>query len=165
MTFLDERFWLAVSFVIFVYLAYRPVKKAILASLDNKIIKIQAEMNQAQALNSEARALLDQVEQDIAKLGALRTEMLDAAARSAYQLTKSLTDQSTIILQRQKTSAIAAINQQKLQANEHQQAQFIVTVTQLVTKYFQTVTGDDQVSQQLTKCLIDQPQSTKILSI
>ena len=42
--FFDESFVIAVCFIIFIYLAYRPVKKAIIASLDARINEIIALM-------------------------------------------------------------------------------------------------------------------------
>ena len=41
MHFFDENFWIAVSFVIFLYFAYKPIKKAIINSLDAKINEIK----------------------------------------------------------------------------------------------------------------------------
>ena len=50
MHFFDASFVIAVCFVIFIYLAYRPVKKAILASLDARINEIKEKLSQAERL-------------------------------------------------------------------------------------------------------------------
>ena len=62
MHFFDESFVVAVCFVIFVYLAYRPIKKAIIASLDARIEEIKQKLAQAEKLKADAKSLLDKVE-------------------------------------------------------------------------------------------------------
>lgn len=54
----DPSFWVAVSFVIFVVLAWRPMKKAIAGALDERADKICRDLDEAVKLREEAQALL-----------------------------------------------------------------------------------------------------------
>jgi len=56
--FHDAETWVAISFVIFVLIAFRPAKAAILGKLDQKIAGIRAEIEEAQKLREEAQAAL-----------------------------------------------------------------------------------------------------------
>lgn len=57
--YLDPHFWVAVSFVVFVLLAFRPLGKALISMLDNRSAQIAAELAEARRLREEAQATLD----------------------------------------------------------------------------------------------------------
>ena len=48
--FFDESLVIAICFIIFIYLAYRPIKKAIVASLDARIDEIKTKLTETEAL-------------------------------------------------------------------------------------------------------------------
>lgn len=54
----DPQFWVAISFVLFVAAVFKPVGKVICASLDNRSLKIQKDLDEALRLKEEAQALL-----------------------------------------------------------------------------------------------------------
>ncbi|HEV7371048.1 F0F1 ATP synthase subunit B [Arenibaculum sp.] len=56
--FQSAEFWVAVAFVIFVVLAFRPARKAIVAMLDDRAERIRTELDEAQRLREEAQTLL-----------------------------------------------------------------------------------------------------------
>jgi len=59
MEFLYEaEFWVAIAFVVFVVLVFKPGKAAILGALDGKIAQIREEVEEAQRLREEAQATL-----------------------------------------------------------------------------------------------------------
>ena len=76
MHFFDASFVIAVCFVIFIYLAYRPVKKAILASLDARINEIKEKLSQAERLKEEAKSLLDEVEKELDEFEARKKDII-----------------------------------------------------------------------------------------
>ena len=63
--FLDESFVVAVCFIIFIYLAYRPVRKAIVASLDARIEEIKAKLAETEKVKKDAKLLLEEIEQEM----------------------------------------------------------------------------------------------------
>ena len=83
MHFLDESFWLAISFIIFAYLAYKPAKRAILNSLDAKIAQVKALVAEAENLKKDAAEILFKTQGEIKNLDNLRARILDTAKSDA----------------------------------------------------------------------------------
>jgi F-type H+-transporting ATPase subunit b len=55
---IDATFWAAASFVIFVVLAFRPLKKLVLTALDGRSLQIKKELDEALRLKEEAELFL-----------------------------------------------------------------------------------------------------------
>ena len=56
--FSDPQFWILVSFIIFVLAIFRPVKKILLSSLDDKINEIKQTIEQAEIVKNDAQKTL-----------------------------------------------------------------------------------------------------------
>lgn len=56
--FFDEQFWVAVGFFTFIALIYKPLKKIILTTLDERAKRIRDELEQAMRLREEAQTIL-----------------------------------------------------------------------------------------------------------
>ena len=54
----DPTFWVAVAFVVFVVLVFKPIKGALIGGLDAKIAEIRQEVEEAEKLREEAQSLL-----------------------------------------------------------------------------------------------------------
>lgn len=54
----NPTFWVGVAFVVFVILTFKPGKRILTQALDAKILKIRAEVEEAQRLREEAQATL-----------------------------------------------------------------------------------------------------------
>ena len=54
----DPTFWVAVAFVVFVVLVFKPIKGALIGGLDAKIAEIRHEVEEAEKLREEAQSLL-----------------------------------------------------------------------------------------------------------
>tara|TARA_B100000676_G_scaffold163410_1_gene160693 strand:+ start:150 stop:641 length:492 start_codon:yes stop_codon:yes gene_type:complete len=54
----DPTFWVAVAFVVFVVLVFKPIKGALIGGLDAKIAEIRREVEEAEKLREEAQSLL-----------------------------------------------------------------------------------------------------------
>ena len=50
--------WVAVSFIIFVILVFKPIKNMTLTSLDNKIAELKSQLNESKKLKEDAEKLL-----------------------------------------------------------------------------------------------------------
>ena len=51
--------WVAISFVIFVILVFKPLKNMMLTSLDNKIAQLKSQLEESKKLKEEAEKLLN----------------------------------------------------------------------------------------------------------
>ena len=54
----DPTFWVAVAFVVFVVLVFKPIKAALIGGLDAKIAEIRQEVEEAEKLREEAQSML-----------------------------------------------------------------------------------------------------------
>ena len=59
--FTDPQFWVFVAFIIFVGAIFKPAKKYLTASLDNKINEIKKSINQAEKIKNNAQQTLSEI--------------------------------------------------------------------------------------------------------
>ena len=104
----NPSFWVGVSFFIFLAIAFKPAKKAILGALDSKIAEIKDQVEEAARLRDEAQALLAEYERKQQQASKHAEEMVDAArkeseeskARAEADLNASLDRQRKMALER-----------------------------------------------------------------
>ena len=147
MHFFDESFVVAVCFVIFIYLAYRPVKKAIIASLDARIEEIKQKLAQAEKLKADAKSLLDKVEKELGDFEVRKKDILESAQNSIERLVETRNKELSLLLARKKDSAIKAIDNEREKASDILKSEFTETVLKLVKTYL-TQTKNNDVSDQ-----------------
>ena len=147
MHFFNESFVVAVCFVIFVYLAYRPVKKAIIASLDARIEEIKQKLAQAEKLKADAKSLLDKVEKELGDFEVRKKDILESAQNSIERLVETRNKELSLLLARKKDSAIKAIDNEREKASDILRSEFTETVLKLVKTYL-TQTKNNDVSDQ-----------------
>jgi len=135
MHFFDASFVIAVCFVIFIYLAYRPVKKAILASLDARINEIKEKLSQAERLKEEAKSLLDEVEKELDEFEARKRDIITSAQNSIECLVETKNKEISLLLARKKDAAIKAIDNERAKASNSLKIEFTETVLNLVKNY------------------------------
>ncbi|AFB25651.1 MULTISPECIES: F0F1 ATP synthase subunit B [spotted fever group] len=139
MNFLDESFWLAVSFIIFLYLVYRPAKKAILNSLDAKILEVQEKVLQAEKLKEDAALLFKHTNAQIKKLETLRSQLIEESNEVTKKIIQEKTKEIEEFLEHKKSDAIQLMQNQKSTASKELQDEFCDEVIKLVSEYFQSV--------------------------
>ena len=113
MHFLDENFWVAVSFIVFLYFAYKPVKKAILNSLDSKINDIKAKLTQTEKVKAEAKLLLEEIQGEMEKFEEYKEQIINKAKASTERLIEKRTKELEIALDRKSKSANQLIENEK----------------------------------------------------
>ena len=71
--FADPEFWVLVAAVIFVAVVWKPARKSLIGSLDERAARIRAELDDARKLREEAEQLLAQYQQKEREAAALTT--------------------------------------------------------------------------------------------
>jgi len=135
MHFIDEKFWIAVSFVIFLYFAYRPLRKALVSTLDAKILEIKKQLEEAVKLRSEAAALLQEVTLEVDKFSDKKNELVESSKKSSDHLMHIREKELESILMRKKKLAIQSIENHKIKASEEMVSGFTDSVFGLVRQY------------------------------
>ena len=145
--FFDESFVIAVCFIIFIYLAYRPVKKAIIASLDARINEIKEKLAKAERLKEEAKNLLDEVEKELDEFEARKKDIITSAQTSIERFVETKNKEISLLLARKKDSAIKSIDNEREKASDSLKLEFTETVLNLVKNYL-VQTKNNAVSDQ-----------------
>lgn len=133
--FFDESLVIALCFVFFIYLAYRPVKKAIVASLDARIDEIKTKLAETEELKKDAKLLLDEIKQEMQVFEERKKSILESADTSTQRLVETRTREMELMLARKKDSAIKSIDNQKERASDQMRAEFTDAVLKTVRTY------------------------------
>ena len=131
----DESFWVAVSFIIFLYFAYKPIKKAIINSLDNKINEIKEKLAQTEKIKVEAKSLLEEIQKEMENFEEYKQQIIDKAQVSTESLIEKRTKEMELALERKSNSAILLIENEKAKISEQLRGEFTDTVINIVRKY------------------------------
>ena len=90
----DPEFWVAVAAVIFIAVVWKPARKALIGSLDERAARIRGELDEARRLRDEAEQLLAQYrrqqQQAEAEALAIITRAEEEARRVAAQAARDL---------------------------------------------------------------------------
>ena len=133
--FFDESIVIALCFVFFIYLVYRPVKKAIVASLDIRIDEIKTKLAETEELKKDAKLLLDEIKQEMQVFEERKKSILESADTSTQRLVETRTKEMELMLARKKDSAIKSIDNQKERASDQMRAEFTDAVLKTVRTY------------------------------
>jgi F-type H+-transporting ATPase subunit b len=113
----DAEFWVAVAFVIFVgVLIYVGAHKIVVAAIDARRARIEAELDQARSLKEEAQALLAQYQRKQREADAEAAAILAGARAEAERLTLEANVKMEDFLARRTKMAEAKIAQAEAQA-------------------------------------------------
>jgi F-type H+-transporting ATPase subunit b len=135
MDFLDEKFWLAISFCIFIYFAYRPIKHAILNSLDERINNIKTKIVEAEKINQDADILFKKIENQMKELSLLKDNMLMEGSEIADNLVVEYTANIEKLLEKKKEDANNMLKLQISKSSDQIQSELSSKILDIVTNY------------------------------
>jgi len=112
----DATFWVAIAFVIFVVLAWRPLRKAMVTALDERSERIRRDIDEAARLREDAQALLASYKRKQRDAAAEAEEILRHARTEAQRFKEqSITDLENLLARREQ-QAMDRIAQAEAQA-------------------------------------------------
>ncbi len=135
MHFFDENFWVAISFIIFLYFAYKPVKKAIINSLDAKINEIKEKLTQTEKVRTDARLLLEEIQKEMENFQTYKQQMIDKATVSTERFIEKRTKEMEISLARKSDSAAKLLENEKFKICEQLKGEFTDSLIKIVKQY------------------------------
>jgi F-type H+-transporting ATPase subunit b len=106
---LDPKFWVGVSFVVFFLLFGRKMWSLLTAALDARAAKVRAELDEAARLRAEAEAMLRQAEADRAAAQAEAQELLTRAQAEAARVAAAATAEAEAAAKRRERMALDRI--------------------------------------------------------
>ncbi len=153
LNFLDESFVVAVCFVIFIYLAYKPIKKAIVASLDAKIIEIKNKLAETEKLKKDASDLLAKIEKEMSSFEESKKTFLINAQLSTERLIEMKSKEMDLLLARKKDSAIKSLENESNKASALMQTEFTESIMKLVRRYLNETDNNHMTNEDVIKNL------------
>ena len=107
----SAEFWVAVAFVVFLALVWRPASSALLGGLDERARRIAADLEEAKRLRREAEALLEQcrVQQKTALSDA--AAITTQAAEDAKTMQREAAAELEVTVKRREAQALDRITQ------------------------------------------------------
>ncbi len=133
--FLDESFIIAVCFVILIYMAYRPVKKSIIASLDARIDEIKTKLAETEKIKKDAKSLLEEIEQEMDGFEEHKKNIMQSSQISTENLIQTRKKEMDLMLSRSKDSALKSIEAEQVKASNKMSAEFTKSVLNTVRAY------------------------------
>jgi F0F1-type ATP synthase membrane subunit b/b' len=141
----DEHFVIAVCFIAFIYLAYRPTKQFILKVFDKKINEIKTEIEIAENLRDEAKTLLDEIQLNMKQFEDNTQLFLINAQDNIAHFVENKNKEMNAILARKQHSTIKLIENEINKVGDRITREFMDNVLELVKKYL-AKTSNNQVS-------------------
>ena len=154
--FFDESFWVAFCFVLFIVLVYKPIKKAIINSLDARIEEIKRNLEQAQKLKDDARIILEHIELEMQHFEDRKRRIIESAENSTNSLIKTKTKEIDLSINRTRDSATKSIQNMKTKATHDLKEEFTDHVMRLTRDYLEESKNNSVKDEDLLKYLLFQ---------
>lgn len=132
---LNESFVVAVCFIIFIYLSYRPIKKVILNTLDTKIDQIKQQLQDTEQLKIDAKLLLEQIEQEIGAFEEQHQVSINHAKKNADDFIKAKQIEIDELIARKKECALTNIQNESKKCSNQMNREFTKNAISLVKQY------------------------------
>lgn len=107
----SETFWVAIAFVVFVAVVFKPIRNAAASALDGKIAQIRDEVEEAQRLREEAQATLASYQLKQRDAAQEAESMMAQAKAEAEAHRKAAENALEATLRRQEQAALDKIRQ------------------------------------------------------
>ena len=147
MNLLDESFVIAICFTVLIYLIYRPVKQAILSSLDKQISDIKKSLEETRKLRDEAKCSLQKLEKELESFEDKKQKMLKEAKQSIKNNMDLKYKETKLLLKRAEDSVAKNLDHDVDVAAQKLRKEFISEVSDMVKTYLKE-TNNNQLSDQ-----------------
>lgn len=135
-------------------MAYRPVKKAMIATLDTRIDEIKAKLEETEKVRKDAKKLLGEIEQEMEKFEKHKEHIIESASHSTERLVIAREAEIDHRLTRLKDSAIKHIEAEKAKAGEQMKTEFIESVIDVVQAYLVETKNNSVSDEEIFKHLV-----------
>ena len=152
--FQDPKFWLLISFIIFIILMIKPFKSMMIGGLDSKIAEIKENINKSLESFTEAEAKLKDAEKQTEDLSNKIDEIIVNAKKQSESISKNIIDKTTLTIQSKEKNSIDRIKQIELSAVQSIKNQASIELNKLIFNYFSEI-SDDNKARMLNKSVAD----------
>ena len=152
--FEDPKFWLTVSFILFVILMIKPFKSMMIGGLDQKIEEIKSNINSSLKSFSEAEVKLKEAEKQTEDLDNKIQELLNSAKSQAETISKNIVDKTSQTISSKEKNSLERIKQIEISAIQSIKKQASIELNSMITNYLANLSDSDR-SKVLEKSVSD----------
>jgi len=142
--FEDPKFWLTISFILFVILMIKPFKSMMIGGLDQKIEEIKSNINSSLKSFSEAEVKLKEAEKQTEDLDNKIQELLNSAKSQAEIISKNIVDKTSQTISSKEKNSIERIKQIEISAIQSIKKQASIELNSMITNYLANLSDSDK---------------------
>ena len=142
--FEDPKFWLLVSFIIFVILMYKPFNSVLIGGLDLKIEEIKKNINESLKSFTDAEMRLKEAEERTADLDNKINEILNSAKIQSDSLSKNIVEKTKQSILSKEKNSLERIKQIESSAVQTIKNQASIKLNMLISNYLKNLSEPDK---------------------
>ena len=142
--FEDPKFWLTVSFILFVILMIKPFKSMMIGGLDQKIEEIKSNINSSLKSFSEAEVKLKEAEKQTEDLDNKIQELLNSAKSQAETISKNIVEKTAQAISSKEKNSLERIKQIEISAIQSIKNQASIELNNMITNYLSNLSDSDR---------------------
>ena len=142
--FSDPKFWLLISFIVFVILMIKPFKSMMIGGLDSKIEEIKQNIDKSLESFTEAEDKLKDAEKRTLDLSNKVDEIISNARSQAESISKNIIDKTSQTVKSKEKNSIDRIKQIELSAIQSIKSQASIELNSIIRDYFSNLSEDNR---------------------
>ena len=142
--FSDPKFWLLISFIVFVILMIKPFKSMMIGGLDSKIEEIKQNIDKSLESFTEAEEKLKDAEKRTLDLSNKVDEIISNAKTQAESISKNIIDKTSQTVKSKEKNSIDRIKQIELSAIQSIKGQASIELNSIIRDYFSNLSEDNR---------------------
>ena len=144
--FSDPKFWLLISFIVFVILMIKPFRSMMIGGLDSKIEEIKKNIDKSLESFSEAEEKLKDAEKRTLDLSNKVDEIISNARSQAESISKNIIDKTNQTVKSKEKNSIDRIKQIELYAIQSIKSQASIELNSIIRDYFSNLSEDNRAN-------------------
>ncbi len=140
--FSDPKFWLLISFIVFVILMIKPFKSMMIGGLDSKIQEIKQNIDKSLESFTEAEEELKDAEKRTLDLSDKVDEIISNAKSQAESISKNIIDKTSQTVKSKEKNSLERIKQIELSAIQTIKMQASMELNKIISNYFFNLSED-----------------------
>ena len=142
--FEDPKFWLTVSFILFVILMIKPFKSMMIGGLDQKIEEIKSNINSSLQSFSQAEIKLKEAEKQTHDLDSKIQDLLSSAKSQAEAISNNIIDKTSKTISAKEKNSLERIKQIEISAIQSIKKQASTKLGIYITNYLENLSDEDK---------------------
>tara|TARA_A100000164_G_scaffold67735_1_gene56424 strand:- start:26 stop:511 length:486 start_codon:yes stop_codon:yes gene_type:complete len=142
--FSDPKFWLLISFIVFVILMIKPFKSMMIGGLDSKIEEIKQNIDKSLESFTEAEEKLKDAEKRTLDLSNKVDEIISNAKSQAESISKNIAEKTRQTVKSKEKNSIDRIKQIELSAIQSIKSQASIELNAIIKNYFSNLSDENR---------------------